>query len=93
MEKDEFLEDLQQELGLDGDIEFTDSGAAQLTLDEDSWQEVQVWLEKNDDVDIDEESSSLTYESSNVQYLNYSLIINLIADFDAEEYKIVVKDR
>lgn len=89
MEKDEFIEDL----GIEGGQSFNDDGDLVVTLNETTWQKAQVILENSDDLEEDEESSSMNYDSSNIQYTNDYFILNLIADFNANEFKLVAKDR
>lgn len=92
MEKDEFLEELKGRLDIEGDINYTDDGTAQIELTDDEWQKVQVWLDNNEELDFDEESSTVSSES-NLQYINDRFIINLIADLEGSGSCVInVKD-
>ena len=49
-------------------------------------------LEKSDLVDLDDDSSVVTYESSSLQYEGDGFEITLIADFEADTYKMTIKE-
>lgn len=49
-------------------------------------------LENSDIIEIDDDSSVLTYESSSIQYNGDGFIITLISDFDADTYKLTIKE-
>lgn len=47
-------------------------------------------LDKNNDVEQNEENSLLTLHNASIYYLYKDYQINLIGDFDADQYRMVV---
>ena len=89
MEKDEFIDDLE----IKGEQFYDDDGSYVTILDEQSWITAQVKLDTCNELEDDDEESNITYESSNLQYSNEYFILNLIADFESDTYKLIIKDR
>ena len=49
-------------------------------------------LDRSDLIEENEDASVITIEASNVMYFNDDFALNLIADFDHDTYKLVVKE-
>lgn len=48
-------------------------------------------LERSDKLDLLEDSSTVTFDNANVMFQSDDYMINIIADWNANTYKIVVK--
>lgn len=48
-------------------------------------------LDRSDELDLLEDSSTVTFDNANVMFQSDEYIINIIADWNANTYKIVIK--
>ena len=85
------VEDALKELGIPFDGEFSKDGSYVVDLfDSDQFGKVYSILDRNNDVENLDDSSTLTVHNANVSYLYGDYQFNLIADFDQNLYKLVI---
>lgn len=86
------MEELLKEIGIDKPISIQ-SGKAVVDIDDErDYGRIYTLLDRSDLVEEDEESSMITMDSSSIQYDNDDYILTLIADFNLDEYKLVIKE-
>ncbi len=86
------MEELLKDIGINNT--FTRKGN-QLIYDiknGDEYGRIYSLLDKSDLVDEDEESSMITMDNSSIQWVADEGTITLIADFNLDEYKLVVRE-
>lgn len=86
------MEELLKEIGIDKPINIQDGKAVVDISDEKEYGRIYTLLDRSDLVEEDEESSMITMDSSSIQYDNDDYILTLIADFNLDEYKLVIKE-
>ena len=86
------MEELLKEIGIDKLISIQDGKAVVDIDDERDYGRIYTLLDRSDLVEEDEESSMITMDSSSIQYDNDDYILTLIADFNLDEYKLVIKE-
>lgn len=86
------LEEILQEIGIKQKAEQTEDGLVILLKNSNDYGRIYSILENSDLIEIDDDSSVLTYESSSIQYNGDGFIITLISDFDADTYKLTIKE-
>jgi len=88
------MEEFLNSLGIAGKFNKKKDGSAVLDLmDSNEYGKIYSKLDKSDLVEEDPDASSITYESSNISFSNDEYIITLVGDFDADIYKVVVRER
>lgn len=86
------MEELLKEIGIDKQITIQDGKAVVDIADEKEYGRIYTLLDRSDLIEEDEESSMITMDSSSIQYDNDNYILTLIADFNLDEYKLVIKE-
>lgn len=86
------MEELLKEIGIDKPISTQDGKAVVDIDDERDYGRIYTLLDRSDLVEEDEESSMITMDSSSIQYDNDDYVLTLIADFNLDEYKLVIKE-
>lgn len=88
------MEELLKEIGITEQPTKSENGLTIDFADSDDYARAYSKLDKSDLVDEDEENSQITLENSSIQYTsedgNYS--ITLLADFDADTYKLNIRE-
>lgn len=86
------LEEILQEIGIKKKAEPMEDDCLVVSLkNSDEYGRVYSILENSDMVEIDDDSSMLTYKSSSIQYNGDGFLVTLISDFDADTYKLTIK--
>jgi len=86
------MEELLKEIGIDKLITVQDGKSVIDIADEREYGRIYTLLDRSDLIEEDEESSMITMDSSSIQYDNDDYILTLIADFNLNEYKLVIKE-
>lgn len=87
------MEQVLKELGIDKPGEYGRNNTYVVDIENsDEFGKIYSILDKNDDVEQNEENSLLTLHNASIYYLYGDYQINLIADFDADEYRMVLAD-
>ena len=60
--------------------------------DSDEYGKIYSKLDRMDDLDEVSDSSQMTYESASIQFENDDLLVTLLADFEADIYKMTIKE-
>ena len=86
---DEFLKDI----GIQGTLQDGSNGSKVLDIEgSENYGRIYSRLDRSDLVEEDEESSQLTNETSAIQYDSEKYSITLLANFETDEYKLVIKE-
>lgn len=87
------MEELIKGLGINKKGTFQDSSTYIIDLSTDKeFSNVCNILEKNEDLEFEDESSTVTIDNANINYTGESIVVNAIADWNANTYKIVIKE-
>lgn len=88
------MEDFLKELGITLDGHVNENGHYVIDIDDsDEFGKIFSRLDKSTLVDEDEESSSLTLDTANIQYMGDEYNITLMADFENDTgYKLIVRE-
>ena len=87
------LEQVLKEIGINQKAEPMENGCLVVSLkNSNEYGRVYSILENSGIIEIDDDSSVLTYKSSSIQYNGDGFIITLISDFDADTYKLTIKE-
>ena len=87
------MEEFLNEIGIQGRLNITDDNTGVLEiLGSDNYGRVYSRLDKSNLVEEDEDSSQMTAETASIQYESEKYLITLLANFDTDEYKLVIKE-
>lgn len=87
------MEEFLRKLGIDKTGEKGLNGTYVITIDNsDDYGKYYSKLDKSQLIEEDEESSQITMETSSIQFVNDDYTITLLADFDADTYKLTIKE-
>lgn len=86
------MEEFLNSLGIEGNLRR--SAKSQVLDIDDSNQYGRIYsiLDNSDEVEEDSESSQVTEDYSSIQFYNDEYIIQLIADFKNDDYKLTIKE-
>lgn len=88
------MEEFLNQLGIGGRFVKKSDGSVIMDLkDSNDYGKAYSKLNKSELVDEDPDASTITYESSNISFSNDKYIITLVGDFEADIYKVVVRER
>lgn len=86
------MEEFLKKIGIKDEGHKSDDGCLVVDIkDEDTFFKYESLLDNSSLVDLDEDSSNVTYESITKQYESEKFLITLIGD-DSDTYKITVKN-
>lgn len=85
---DEFLADL----GIDGNFRRSASSYVLDIEDSNEYGKIYSILDNSDLVEEDGESSQITVDYQSVQFYNDDYLLQLIADFESDEYRLTIKE-
>lgn len=87
------MEEFLNEIGIQGKLNITDDNTGVLEiLGSDNYGRIYSRLDKSNLVEEDEDSSQMTAETASIQYESEQYLITLLANFDTDEYKLVIKE-
>lgn len=80
------------ELGIDIEGNISDDGCYVIDLSEKQFFSCESILDNSDLVELDENSSNITYESITKQYSSDKYLLTLIGDLEGNTYRLTCKD-
>lgn len=88
-----YLEKFLKKLGITQVGHYTKTNTYIIDIeDSDEYGKIYSTLDKSEEVEEDEDSSTITVHTSNIIYESDNFQFNLIADFDQDTYKLVCKE-
>lgn len=85
------MEEFLKQLNINDKYNIDDDGSAVIDLDEKQFFRYESLLDKSIFVELDEDSSNISYETITKQYYNEEFILTLIGDLEGDTYRLVVK--
>ena len=86
------MEEFLNSLGIEGQLQKSKSSYVLDILDSNDYGKIYSILDKSDEVEEDPESSQVTLDYSSIQFYNDEYNIQLIADFENDEYRLTIKE-
>lgn len=86
------MEEFLNSLGIDGKLRRSSSSYVLDIEDSNTYGRIYSLLDKSSDVDEDEESSQVTEDYSSIQFYSDEYVLQLIADFKNDEYRLTIKE-
>lgn len=86
------MEEFLKQLGIDKKGSFIKDTYV-IDLTETEWGKYLSKLERSDEIEENEDSSIVSYESSSQQFENDKYIITLIGDLEEDKYKLTVREK
>ena len=86
------MEEFLKSLGITGHLQKSKSSYVLDIADSNEYGKIYSLLDKNEELEEDAEGSQVTLDYSSVQFFNDKYMIQLIADFDADEYRLTIKE-
>lgn len=86
------MEEFLNSLGIKGQLQKSNSSYVLDILDSNEYGKIYSILDKSDEVEEDPESSQVTLDYSSIQFYNDEYNIQLIADFENDEYRLTIKE-
>ena len=86
------MEEFLKDLGITLAGRFSEDKSYVIDLpDSDTYGKIYSKLEKSELIDVVDDTSTVTYENSNIEYEGDLYTINLISNFEDDTYKLVVR--
>jgi len=87
------LDELLRQLNIDKEPVQNDNGSWTIDLDDSNeYSRYYTKLDKSDLVEEDDEASQVSVETSSIQYVNDDFTLTLLANFETEEYKLIIRE-
>lgn len=86
------MEDFLKKLGIDAKPNKSGNLYVVDITDSDEYGKIYSRLDKSDLVDEVADSSQMTYENASIQFESDDYLITLLADFEADNYKMTIKE-
>jgi hypothetical protein len=88
-----YLEKFLEKLGITQVGHYTKTNTYIIDIDDsDEYGKIYSLLDKSDEIEEDEDSSTITIHTSNIVFESDNYQLTLIADFDQDTYKLVCKE-
>ena len=88
-----YLEKFLAKLGISQVGHYTKTNTYVIDIeDSDEYGKIYSLLDKSDEIEEDEDSSTITVHNSNIVFESENYQLTLIADFDQDTYKLVCKE-
>lgn len=88
-----YLEKFLEKLGITQVGHYTKTNTYVIDIDDsDEYGKIYSLLDKSDEIEEDEDSSTITVHTSNIMFESDNYQFTLIADFDQDTYKLVCKE-
>ena len=88
-----YLEKFLEKLGITQVGHYTKTNTYIIDIDDsDEYGKIYSLLDKSDEIEEDEDSSTITVHNSNLVFESDNYQLTLIADFDQDTYKLVCKE-
>ncbi len=86
------LDDLLRDLRIDKEPTENENGSYNIDLDDSNeYSRYYSKLDKADFLEEDEEASQVSIETSSIQFINDEWALTLLANFDTDEYKLIIR--
>ena len=86
------MEEFLQSIGIKGKLQKSSNSYVMDIDDSNEYGKIYSLLDKSEDVEEDPESSQVTFDYSSIQFFNDDYIIQLIADFENNTYRLTIKE-
>lgn len=87
------MQEFLKELGINLELYRTDDGDYSADIkDSNEYGKIFSKLDKSDLVEEEQECSTVTFDNSNIQYVNDDYTITIIADFENDVYKLHIRE-
>ena len=86
------MEEFLRSLGITGDLQKSNASYVMDIENSNEYGRIYSLLDKNEEDEEDRESSQVTMDYSSVQFFNDDITIQLIADFEHDEYRLTIKE-
>lgn len=86
------MEEFLNSLGIEGNLRRSASSQVLDIEDSDMYGRIYSILDNSDSVEEDPESSQVTEDYSSIQFFSDEYLIQLIADFKNDEYRLTIKE-
>lgn len=86
------MEEFLNSLGIDGKLRRSSSSYVLDIEDSNTYGRIYSLLDKSSEVEEDEESSQITEDYSSIQFYSDEYVLQLIADFKNDEYRLTIKE-
>lgn len=86
------MEEFLNKLGIDGKLRRSSSSYVLDIEGSNSYGKIYSKLDNSDEVEEDEESSQVTEDYSSIQFYSDDYVLQLIADFKNDEYRLTIKE-
>ena len=88
-----YLEKFLEKLGITQVGHYTKTNTYIIDIDDsDEYGKIYSLLDKSNEIEEDEDSSTITIHTSNIVFESDNYQLTLIADFDQDTYKLVCKE-
>ena len=88
-----YLEKFLEKLGITQVGHYTKTNTYIIDIDDsDEYGKIYSLLDKSNEIEEDEDSSTITVHTSNIVFESDNYQLTLIADFDQDTYKLVCKE-
>lgn len=86
------MEEFLNSIGINKRGTYSDDNSYVIDLSDDrEYAKYYSILDRSDALDLLEDSSAVTFDNANVMFQSDEYMINIIADWNADTYKIVIK--
>lgn len=86
------MEEFLSSIGIEGQLQKSSSSYVLDIGNSDEYGRIYSLLDNSDEVEEDPESSQVTLDYASVQFFNDRFTIQLIANFEADEYRLTIKE-
>lgn len=86
------MEEFLNSIGIEGKLRRSSSSYVLDIEDSNAYGRIYSILDRSDEVDEDEESSQVTEDYSSIQFYSDEYLLQLIADFKNDEYRLTIKE-
>lgn len=86
------MEEFLKSLGINGNLQKSNSSYVMDIEDSNEYGKIYSLLDKSDEIEEDTESSQVTLDYSSIQFFNDLYTLQLIADFENNEYRLTIKE-
>lgn len=86
------MEEFLKSLGITGNFTIDKGSLIMDIKDSNAYGTIFSKLENSDEVEQEDNASNVTLESSSIQFSNDIYLITLLGDFEADTYKLVMRE-
>lgn len=86
------MKEFLKSIGITGELQKSNASYVMDIANSNEYGRIYSLLDKSEDVEEDSESSQVTMDYSSVQFFNDDYTIQLIADFEHDQYRLTIKE-